>query len=244
MKFISFSSMPASGSTVNEGDDINLSAEFGLGSGRYEYSLQRAEEEIARGITSASAVFTSGIPEDFVDAARTTQNIVFTITANDGLNTITAKLMLIVNKIDKDDSQFELNVSPATLSINHIVDDPDGVGTFTYQWQQRDAGDTQWTDPASNTGASYTVPADASSTIRYRVLVSHRDGQDHMKDWEIGPFPADIDGNDNGLIDIYYLEDLDVVRHQSDGSGYQISTSAKRSHSRQKSPQVVRWLMV
>ena len=223
VEVISFSSMPASGSTVNEGDDINLSAEFGFGSGRYEYSLQRAEEEIARGITSASAVFTSGIPEDFVDAARTTQNIVFTITANDGLNTITADLMLIVNKTNKDDPQFELNVSPATLSINHTADDSDGVGIFTYQWQQRDRIDVQWMDSAKNTGTSYTVPANANSTIRYRVRVRHRDGQGYTRNWEISPFPADIDGNDNGLIDIYYLEDLDVVRHQSDGSGYQIS---------------------
>ena len=69
---------------MDEGDDITLSAEFGFGSGIYEYSLQRAEEEIAQGSTATSAVFTASIPEDFVDAARTTQNIVFTITVNDG----------------------------------------------------------------------------------------------------------------------------------------------------------------
>ena len=100
------------------------------------------------------------------------------------------------------------------------MDDPDGVGTFTYQWQQRDRIDVQWMDSAENTDTSYTVPTNASSTMRYRVRVRHLDGQDYTRNWVIGPFPADIDGNDNGLIDIYYLEDLDVVRHQSDGSGY------------------------
>ena len=223
VEVISFSNIPAAGGTVDEGDDITLNAEFDFGSGIYEYSLQRAGDEIAQGVSTASAAFTMSIPDDFVDAARTTQNIVFTITVNDGFSTITADLILIVNKTNKDGPQFELSVSPATLRIDAVAADPDGAGTFAYQWQQRDAGDPQWIDPASNTGASYTVPANTSSTMRYRVLVNHRDGQGYPRNWNIGSFPVDIDGDDNGLIDIYYLEDLDVVRHQSDGSGYQIS---------------------
>ena len=213
---------PAPGSTVNEGDTIT--AMVSGNSDAYSYSFAEGGIEIASG-RSGSASLNLDIPKDLSFAGNaTTQRIVFTLSVDNNRNEAEAEIELIVSKQNNGEAQLELNVSPATLRIDSTADDPDGVGAFTYQWQQRDADDGQWMDPVNNTGASYTVSLTANSTIRYRVQVRHSDGQGYTKSWDIGSFPADIDGNDNGLIDIYYLEDLDVVRHQSDGSGYQISS--------------------
>ena len=59
----------------------------------------------------------------------------------------------------------------------------------------------------------------ASGSIRYRVDVRYTDGQGNEADYSqvpfiLTPFRADIDDDDDGLIEIYYLEDLDLIREQ------------------------------
>ena len=70
---------------------------------------------------------------------------------------------------------------------------------------------------------TYTVPQAASSTLIYRVNVTYTDAQGYPFNEILGPFRTDIDDDDDGLIDIYYLEDLDRVRYQLDGTGYKES---------------------
>ena len=72
------------------------------------------------------------------------------------------------------------------------------------------------------------MPGSNANTFRYRVTVVHTDGQGYITNYDtIGPFPADVDGDNDRLIDIYYLEDLDVMRYQADGGSYQINPSSE-----------------
>ena len=209
-------------SHMNEGDTITAMVSGGNSS--YTYLFQGGSETIAEGLdTMASSSLSFNIPEDLsFEGSATTQRVVFTLSVYNGRNEAVASIELIVTKKDNGNPQLELSISTTTLSIKHLADDPDGAGKFSYQWQQWDVGDTQWDAISSSTW--YMVPDNADSTIRYRVIVKHRDGQGFSNTWTTDPFPADIDGDDDGLIDIYYLEDLDVVRHQLDGSGYKISS--------------------
>ena len=216
VEIVSFATIPSI-ATVNEGDDIRFQAVFRNGSGDYEYSLRQRRRLLAQG-RDTTATITVTVPDNFVAAERTTQNIVYTITVDDGFDTTSTALMLTVSREDNGAPQLGLDVSPTELRITSVADDPDGVGTFSYQWQSRDEGDSDWTDVSGNN--PYMVSGTPASTIRYRAIVNHTDGQGHLSTYRIGPFPIDVDGDDDGLIDVYYLEDLDAIRYQLDGSGY------------------------
>ena len=216
VEIISFATIPST-ATVSEGDDIRLQAVFGNGSGDYEYSLRQRRRLLAQG-RDTTATITVTVPDNFVAADRTTQSIVYTITVDDGFDITSGAVTLTVNKGDNGAPQLRISVSPTELRITSVADDPDGVGTFSYQWQSRDMGDNDWTDVSGDN--PYTVPGAPASTIRYRAIVNHTDGQGHLSTYRIGPFPIDVDGDDDGLIDVYYLEDLDAIRYQLDGSGY------------------------
>ena len=57
--------------------------------------------------------------------------------------------------------------------------------------------------------------------------VSYTDGQGYESTVYSSPTPVDyrpdIDIDDDGLIEVYYLEDLNAIRYQLDGSGYRAS---------------------
>ena len=77
------------------------------------------------------------------------------------------------------------------------------------------------------TTATYWLPAGVDESIRYRVNIQHTDGQGYTTNYQQGPFRMGIiDDDSDGLIDIYYLEDLDTMRYQLDGSGYKMSGHA------------------
>ncbi|MCY4343649.1 MAG: hypothetical protein OXE83_08785 [Gammaproteobacteria bacterium] len=225
VEITSFSSVPLAGSTVDEGDSVSLNIEIAETSGSYDYLLQPEGVEISRVATTATtATFTVVIPDTFVEADLTTQSIIYTITVDDGFTTDSAELMLIVRKTDNGEPQPEFNVGSNALEIIPTVADIDGVGTFSYQWQSRDEGDSNWMNiSASN---RYTVSSTPASTIRYRVIVDHTDGQEHENEYTIGPFPINVDGDGDGLIDVYYLEDLDAIRNSLDGNGYGTDTGS------------------
>ncbi len=216
VEIVSLSTTPSI-ATVNEGDDIRFQAVFRNGSGDYRYSLQQQGTVLAQGQGTAATIDVTA-PDNFVATDRTTQSIVYTITVNDGFDTTSTALTLTVSKEDNGAQQLELNVSPTELRITFVADDPDGVGTFRYQWQSRNENDSDWTNVSDSN--PYMPPSNSASTIRYRVIVNHTDGQGYRNTYRIGPFPIDVDGDDDGLIDVYYLEDLDAIRNQPDGSGY------------------------
>ncbi len=217
---------------VDEGEDITFTAVLDNVSGSYEYSLRQRDTVLDEGQdTTTTLAITVTIPDTSVDDANVTmQDITYTLEVFDGFDSVSSELMLTVTKIDNGVPQLELRISGSSLTINSTADpddNPDSLGTFTYQWQSRNEGDNSWTTLA-DTDNIYPVPGSNANTFRYRVTVTHTDGQGHITNYDtIGPFPADVDGDNDRLIDIYYLEDLDVVRYQADGSSYQINPSSE-----------------
>ncbi len=216
---------PDSGSSVHEGDPIT--AQVGDGNSFYYYALFQDEVELMRGESTAS-VLSFRIPEDLdFEADATTRKIVYTVSVDNGSNKVDKNIELIVAKRNNGEPQLDLNIIGSQFGINPIVDDPDGVGRFTYRWQRRDEGDSDWIDVSDN--YSYTAPVDGPNTIRYRVIINHVDGQEYSETYSIGPFPylsdADNDPDDDPdkLIDIYYLEDLNAIRYGLDGSDYSVN---------------------
>ena len=218
VEIVSFGTVPAI-TTVNEGDSTTLQAVFRNGSGDYEYSLRQRSRLLAQG-QGTTATITPTVPDTFVAAERTTQSIAYTITVDDGFDIASGTLMLTVNKEDNGAPQLRIRVGSTRLRIRPVVNDPDGVGTFGYQWQSRDQGANAWTNPPASNKKTYTLQGTPADRVRYRVIVDHTDGQGFDTTYRIGPFPIDVDPDDDGLIDVYYLEDLDAIRNQLDGSGY------------------------
>ena len=122
------------------------------------------------------------------------------------------------------------NVSGTTLTavVNISGEDGDG-GVFRYSWQSLALDDTQWRDVkienTTNTISTYTLVEGTASTTRYRVEVQYTDAQSYTTTMQFGPYRTDVDIDDDGLVEIYYLEDLDAIRHQPSGTGYQPAPS-------------------
>ena len=213
--------------TINEGTEISITPEVSGGSGNYEYALQIAEDPQLPFERELPLKFK--VAEDLLGTNVTTQNYTFKVTVRDGALTASQDEVLTIRKIDNGAPAITLDVNPSRLSIISTGTDPDGAGDFSYDWQKKDRGEADWTTVA--TAATYQIPSGASGSIRYRVDVGYTDGQGNEADYSqvsfiLTPFRADIDDDDDGLIEIYYLEDLDAVRYQPDGSSYNASASA------------------
>ena len=144
---------------------------------------------------------------------ETTLTIVVTDNMNEVSTTYTFVIVrLLPLRVDVSRSRFSVILEPA-------IPDPDG-GSFSYQWQQQAPG-SRWTNIPAATTATYSLPADADGSIRYRVIMWHTDGGDYITDYPtLGPFKASVDDDGDGLIDIYALEDLNAIRHQLNGRAY------------------------
>ena len=234
MSEITISSQPSANNdgTINEGSDVTLSFDVTGGRGNYEYVYLMDDAPLMRSNTQP---FVYKIAEDFLSADVDMQNVTFKVIVHDGAFITSRSEVLTIRKIDNGSPDIELDVSPARLSIRSVSADPDGEGTFTYIWQKRDITDTSWITIDDATTATYNLPERASGSIRYRVDVKYVDGQGYGIDYSKGaqrksfilmPLRADIDIDDDGLIEIYYLEDLDATRYQLDGTAYKANADA------------------
>ena len=211
--------------TVNEGIEITLSPTVTGGGGNYHYRVQRNGEAVE------SIIQDSSIKIVLPMVGTTTQNITFKLIVEEifsGGSLITSQSkVLTVRLIENGFPDINSSVDTATgeLSVSVVSgSDPDGDGTASYKWQELDYNDgtPRWIDTSPlGTGATYTVPANTPGSTRYRVEVSYRDGQGHETvDFIQYLYRARADDDDDGLIEIYYLEDLDAIRHRPNGDGY------------------------
>ena len=157
-------------------------------------------------------------------AMRVRQQIALTIVkTNNDLPSVSLPTPILT------EATLELS-SPEVDSL--IVQDKDGGGDLSsviYQWQYRSLDSTMWVNIEDANDKTYSIPLDAnlSDYTLYRVRVDYRDSQNYRQQIVSSAytFIKDIDKNDDGLIDINYLEDLDAIRYQLDGSGYRKDAS-------------------
>ena len=78
----------------------------------------------------------------------------------------------------------------------------------------------------------YQLVWDIANHTQYRVRVNYRDGQGYPSNSVVSEkfvLPViDIDRDDDGLIEIHYLEDLSAMRYQRDGSAYAADINAPK----------------
>ena len=212
---------------IDEGSDMTITFTVSGGKGEYEYAYTLDGEPLSSP-SQPRLQFT--IPTAIVASDRTTQTVEVNLIVRDDIQTIEHPLALTVRKVDNgDDFSLSSEVSPSRLSAIFAGTDADGEGIVSYQWQQLALGG-EWSNIAAATTPTYHLPANTDGSIRYRVEVQHTDGQGYINNYQQGPFrTGDIDDDDDSLIEIYYLEDVDTMRYQLDGSGYKTSMSASAS---------------
>ena len=206
---------------IDEGSHTTITFTAINGLGNYEYEYVRDEGPL----TSLSQPrITFNTPPNVIDSDITTQAVTFKIIVRDEMQEVEHPLALTIRKIDNG-SNFNIRteVSQSWLSvIAEVVTDPDGEGFLSYEWQKLELGG-EWTNIAGATTKTYWFPADTNGSSRYRVNVTHTDGQGFINEYQQGPFRiGDLDEDDDGLIEIYYLEDVDAMRHQLSGTGYKM----------------------
>ena len=214
---ITMSSQPAASAdgTINEGSNVSLMVNATGESESYSYTWSQTSGRTLELENSTSTTLSFTIPSDFVELDATTAVITFQVEVSDGMSTTSRSAIITINKINNGNPTIavDVDVNAARLRIIATASDTDGAGSFSYQWQQLVSGG--WMDITAATTATYWLPADEDARIQYRVKIKHTDGQGYTTDYPIqGPFRVRIDDDNNGLIDIYTLEDLDEIRNQ------------------------------
>ena len=213
---ITISSQPSANAdgTINEGSNVRLMVNVTGESESYSYAWSQISGKALELGSSDGTTLNITIPSDFVEQDATTAAIAFQVEVSDGVYTISRSAIITINKINsRSNFDIEVDVNLSRLRVITTGTDADGAGSFSYQWQQLVSGG--WTDITDATTATYWLPADADDRIQYRVELMHTDGQGYTTEYPIqGPFRARLDDDNDGLIDIYTLEDLDAIRHQ------------------------------
>ena len=213
---ITISSQPSANAdgTINEGSNVRLMVNATGESESYSYVWSQISGKALSLTTTDTATLNVAIAPDFVEQDATTAVITFQVAVSDGVSTISRSATITIKKINnRSNFDIEVDVSRSRLRIITTGTDADGAGSFSYQWQQLVSGG--WTDITDATTATYWLPGDADDRIQYRVELMHTDGQGYTTEYPIqGPFRARLDDDNDGLIDIYTLEDLDAIRNQ------------------------------
>ena len=242
---------------VNEGESITLTASSTSSASSipliYQWQ-QTLGKTLLTSPTSGSRV-TLDVPEDYVVASDNTGNVVLILEASNDVGSTAHQVLITIAKSNNGGIAAlgvpSLNERELTAPSIDLSGDPDGGGNnIGYQWQIRESTQTAWINvPAAGTNALYTIPADITGIVQYRVVVSYTDGQGYgeevlsgavLYERRVAPQPSieiasltscsaiDIDQDDDGLIEICNLEGLNAIRHQLDGSGYKVRASATK----------------
>ena len=199
--------------TINEGSNVRLMVNVTGGSESYSYAWSQISGKALVLTTTNTATLNVTIAPDLVELDATTAVVTFQVEVDDGVSTTSRRVIIIIKQIDNGNPVTEVDVNPARLRVITTTADADGTDSFSYQWQQLVFGGT-WTNITDATTAAYWLPADVNARIQYRVEVTHTDSQGHTINYQQGPFRARLDDDNDGLIDIYTLEDLDDIRNQ------------------------------
>ena len=238
---------------VNEGERMTLSAVAGSTANEVTLSYhwtQVSGKTLLEGRTTGESV-TLYIPEDYIAVSVTRDNLVLALEVGSDIGTTTHRITITVAKHNNGGVAMtgvpDLNIRELTAPSVDINGDPDGGGNdIDYQWQTRASTQTAWANvqTSADMKETYTIPETTRNGTQYRVVISYTDGQGYREEmvsgeivYEGSPDPqpeviteitscnlADIDQDDDGLIEICDLEGLNAMRYQLDGSGYRTST--------------------
>ncbi len=228
-----------------EGERIRLitSYDFGLSTDSYRYRWRQSTGDALRfndelsPVDTQSAVLDFTVPSDVVskqDDRRVIQ-LTLEIVVNEDVY-LSKVLSLIISKRDNDTAdrirllKDDDKLHAYTLKFeradgSEFIDRDGGFAETRIQWQRRRSEAEGWINLVST--FAYTIPNEGD--YQYRVLAMYEDNQGYRGQFESEVIDySDIDDDNDGLIEIRYLEDLDAIRYQSDGSGYKATASVDK----------------
>ena len=233
--------------TVTEGDRVRLTAFYniGLNEDSYRYRWWQAEGDTLKlndslpPVDTQNAVLDFTLPFDVVleqNDSRTVQLIIeIAVNADVYLN---RAIPLVVLKRNNDTAdRVRLIRSGRRLVFYEVQLEREDGGEFVdrdggmdsnsldFQWQRRRNDSDAWV----NSGKGFLYPIPKHGTYQYRVLATYEDNQGYRQQLASDAINyLDIDSDGDGLIEIRYLEELNEIRYQLDGSGYKANVSAKK----------------
>ncbi len=230
--------------TVAEGERIRLITlyNFGLNENSYSYRWRQSEGDVLRFNDLLSPVDTQSNMLDFTapidvvskqDDSRTVQ-LILEVAVNEDMY-LSKAVPLIVFKRNNDTADRIRLIRHKTLYTyiilieredgSQFVDRDGGFAQTHIQWQRRRNATEDWVNVGS--GSPYTLPNEGA--YQYRALATYEDNQGYRQQFETEVINyLDIDEDGDGLIEIRYLEELNAIRHQLDGSGYKATASADK----------------
>ena len=222
--------------TVEEGTDITLTVNA-TGSDVSNYDFEWIQEtrvplkQLSGDMTASLSFRTSN---DVIKGTATTANIVFKVTVRDrsvSVSTSTVKT-LTINK--KDNGPPVLETTPGRIPVSQggyalflklAISDPDGTGRVDGEIEWEILRNGVWNSlniSEGNNPLEVTVveisEVFGSGQTRFRATADYIDGQGYKTEVKLESYRIAVDDNNNDLIDIYYLDDLDAIRRQLDGS--------------------------
>ena len=167
------------------------------------------------------------VPDDFVEKAKTSSEVVLRLTVDDGAASASEDISIRIKKINNGSvsiadpkliSAFAISAPEIELSK-----DPDGMGAesdISYQWQEKVG--VGWRDIPHKINKVYSLEPETANHTFYRVQLSYIDGQGYISTTfsTAISFIGDLDRDDDGLIEIGNLEELDAIRYALNGTGY------------------------
>ena len=228
--------------TVAEGERVRLitSYDFGLSADLYHYRWRQSTGDALRfndmrsPVDTQSAVLDFTVPDSVVSKQddRLAVRLILEIVVNEAVY-LSKVLPLIISKRDNDvadrirllkddDKLHTYTVKFERADGSEFVDRDGGFAETRTQWQRRRNKAESWIDLVST--PTYTIPNEGN--YQYRVLALYEDNQGYRGQFESEVIShLDIDDDGDGLIEIRYLEELDAIRYQPDGSGYKATAS-------------------
>ena len=232
--------------TVDEGERIRLKADYdsGLADDSYRYQWRQKGSDslklndLLQPITDNQAIIDFTIPADVVSRDDDSDIVELTAEAVVGDIVYAEKTVpLTINKVNNDkgsgyrlsynqvDATNKPNTYGVVLQNSGKADADKGLAEnpLSVQWQRRRNQNTDWHN--LGTDATYEIEGD----YQYRVIGSYEDGQGYSHDLEGAViYSIDIDADNDGLIEINYLEDLHSIRYHLNGSGLQKSAGTAK----------------
>ncbi len=232
--------------TVAEGERVRLTTpyNFGLNEDSYRYSWRQSVGDVLKFNDPLSPVDTQSAVLDFMvpinvvsrqDDSRVVQ-LILEIAVNDEVYS-SKMISLIISKRDNDVAHrvrlLRDNIEVHTYSIrierkdgSEFIDRDGDFAAIDIQWQRRRSEAESWINLVS--APAYALPNEGD--YQYRAIVMYEDQQGYREQLESEVINyLDIDDDDDGLIEIRYLEELDAMRYVLDGSGYKADAMSTTS---------------
>ena len=157
-----------------------------------------------------------------ITGSPTTQSVTLTaIKVNDGIGSVAL-------------AAPELVAGTTLLQVSNIAGaiaaDPDGEAAdadknIRYQWQSAQHDETTWSDIANANSASFDISPHDLGHFQYRLRMHYIDAQGYEESLSSAA-TAIVDKDQDGLIELYHLEDLNAIRHSLAGESYISSSNA------------------